>query len=125
VPGELVPGADLALPAWSEIHHRLGELDRVGEGPGRLLLGWAVLEAALRRHAVDSALPIERLPTPALIKQLYTQGELPADAFEALLRLLDGRNLVAHGFAFDDATGAATELRAIIEGLLDFWRQPA
>jgi hypothetical protein len=125
VPGELLPGADLTLPRWDEIHHRLAELDRVGEGPARLLLAWAVLEAALRRHAFDSALPIHRLPPSALIKQLYTQGELPADEFDTLIRLLNERTLVAHGFDLEDSTGAAGELRAIIHLLLDFWRQPA
>jgi hypothetical protein len=125
VPGELLPGADLTLPGWAEIHHRLAEIDCVGDGPARLLLAWAVLEAALRRHAFDSALPIHRLPTSALVKQLYTQGELPADAFETLLRRLEQRTLVAHGFAFEGTAGAAGELRAILEHLLDFWRQPA
>jgi hypothetical protein len=125
VPGELLPGADLVLPDWDEIHRRLAELDRVGEGSARLLLTWAVLEAALRRHAFDSALPIHRLPTSALIKQLYTQGELPADHFETLIRLLDQRNRVAHGFSFDATTGEVVQLLFIIRNLLEFWNEPA
>ena len=125
VPGELLPGVDLTLPGWEEIHRRLADVDGVGEGPARLLLAWAVLEAALRRHAFDSALPLQRLPTSALIKQLYTQGELPADHFEALIRLLDRRNRVAHGFSFDATTGEVGQLLFIIRNLLEFWNEPA
>jgi hypothetical protein len=47
------------------------------------------------------------------------------DAFETLTRRLEQRTLVAHGFAFEGTAGAAGELRAILEHLLDFWRQPA
>jgi hypothetical protein len=125
VPGELLPGADLTVPTWDEIDRRLAEIDPMGDGPARLLLAWAVLEAALRRHAFDSALPIQRLPTSALIKQLYTQGELPADHFETLIRLLDQRNRVAHGFSFDATTGEVDQLLFIIRNLLKFWNEPA
>ncbi|HEY7768573.1 helix-turn-helix domain-containing protein [Longimicrobium sp.] len=125
VPGAVTPGEDLALPTWEEIHHRLAGVDQVMDRPAGLLLGWVVVEAALRRHAFESALPIQRLPTSALIKLLYTQGELPADTFETLIRLHHQRNRLAHGFALEDTTGAAGELRAILEHLLDFWRQPA
>jgi hypothetical protein len=125
VPGELLPGSDLTLPTWDEILCHLAELRPASEGPAGFLLAWGVLEGALRRHAFDSALPIHRLPTSALLKQLYTQGELPAEPFEALTCLLDQRNRVAHGFSFSEPTGAFGELRAIIVHLLEFWKQPA
>ena len=125
VPGELMPGADLALPEWPEIHHQITKLDGERDGPATLLFAWVVMEAVLRRHALDVSLPIHRLPTSGLIKQLYTQGELPAEPFETLMGLLDQRGRVAHGFSFEAAPGEIEELRATIAELLTFWSEPA
>lgn len=124
VPGESVPGADLALPEWQEIHHQIAKLDGERDGPATLLFAWAVLEAVLRRHALDASLPIHRLPTPGLIKQLYTQGELPAEPFDRLMLMLDQRDRVAHGLSFEAAPGEIVELRAMITELLTFWSEP-
>ena len=48
----------------------------MGETEAAFLSLWGVLEAALRRRALQMSIPIERFPTLSLINQLYSQGEL-------------------------------------------------
>lgn len=125
VPGELMPGAEVAVPAWEEIHEQIGRLEDAGEGPGSFLVAWGVMEAVLRRHAVDSALPIHRLPTSGLIQLLYTHGELPLEGYPPLMRLLEDRDRLAYGFSFHAPSGATACLRDMISEFLKYWREEA
>ncbi|HEV7486947.1 MAG TPA: hypothetical protein VGQ65_14810 [Thermoanaerobaculia bacterium] len=62
------------------------------------LIAWSALETVLRRRAQSAAPEIERQSSARVLKQLYSLGRLERETYEKLLRLLEFRNAVAHGF---------------------------
>jgi hypothetical protein len=94
----------------------------VGGSPSAaFLLLWSTVESFMRRLAIKAHLPFQHLPTTALIKELYSLGEIDRASYELALEMLPVRNALAHGFApepnkgemarlFDLATNLWTEL---------------
>jgi len=70
---------------------------REGERKAAFLLLWSALEGSLRLLGRRAQLPLENLPSSALIRELYSAGEISRDQFETLMRLLPVRNHLAHG----------------------------
>jgi hypothetical protein len=122
LPGEF-PASALLLSAeqLEERFEKAGRLLELGDSEAALLALWAVLEGMLRLQAERASLPIERLPSPALIDYLYSHGEISMEQFDEVLLLLDLRNRVAHGFTTPDAGSGATRLQSLIVGLVDEW----
>jgi hypothetical protein len=124
---DLAPGefpASAVLLSWEQLEERFqkaGRLLELGGSEAALLALWAVLEGMLRLQAERASLPIERLPSSALINHLYSHGELSMDQFDEALLLLDLRNRVTHGFATPDVDKAANRLQSLIVGLLAEW----
>lgn len=122
LPGEF-PASAMLLSAeqLEERFERAGRLLEFGDSEAALLALWAVLEGMLRLQAERASLPVERLPSPALIDYLYSHGEISMEQFDEVLLLLDVRNRVAHGFATPDVKTAATRLQSLIVALLNEW----
>lgn len=81
------------------------------------LLLWVAAEALLRMLAHRAELPLERVPTSTLIRDLYSFGELSATDFHAALDLQQIRDAVAHGFQADDVVGAIGRLQELLANL--------
>lgn len=114
-------GEVVSWPAVTERAKRAGHLLELGETEAAFLMLWSALEAMLRRHAEQIALPIERLPTSALLNYLYSQGELSHEQFQQALAALKVRNRLAHGFEAREASREARPLYTLVETLLQEW----
>ena len=114
--GELV-----SWQAVTERAKRAGHLLNLGETDAAFLMLWSTLEAMLRRHAEQIALPIERLPTATVLNYLYSQGELSYEQFQQALAAMKVRNRLVHGFEATEATQEARPLHTLVEALLQEW----
>jgi hypothetical protein len=76
----------------AETLSREGHLEAAG------LIAWSALETILRRRAQSAAPEIERQSSARVLKQLYSIGRIQPETYEKLLRLMEFRNAVAHGF---------------------------
>jgi REase_AHJR-like len=123
-----LPGAADELASWREAAERVARAERLldaGDADAAFLLMWSALEAMLRRHAQSVALPLERLPSQALIKHLYSQGELSMTQYDRAMTALRLRNLLAHGSPATQLGDAASDLRSLIKELSGEWSQDA
>jgi REase_AHJR-like len=62
------------------------------------LVAWSAVETILRRLAQSAAPELERQSSARLLKHLYSIGRVEPEVYEKLLRLMEFRNAVAHGF---------------------------
>lgn len=69
-----------------------------GEIEAAVMLAWSAVEIVLRRSAQTAAPEIERQSSARVLKHLYSLGHLDPVTYEKLLRLMEFRNAVAHGF---------------------------
>ena len=116
--GELVSGQ-----ALTERAHRAEHLLSLGETDAAFLMLWSALEALLRQHATQVALPIERLPTAALLDYLYSQGELTFEQFEQAQAALQVRNRLVHGYEATETSRETRPLHTLVADLLQEWQQ--
>jgi hypothetical protein len=112
------------LSSWQEATERVARAERLldqGNSDAAFFLIWSAFEAILRRHAESVALPIDRLPTLALLKHLYSQGELSIPQYDRAMAARQLRNRLAHGFEVDQLGAAAEDLRSLVNELLNDW----
>ena len=112
------------LLTWEQITQRVEQADKIlssGNSEAAFLFLWAAFEALLRKQAVQVSLPVERFPSSALIKHLYSQGELSMEQFDQAMELLEFRNRVVHGFQTVDLSEPAQQLNTLINDLLHSW----
>jgi len=113
-----------SLPTWEEIWSRVVSAERSTESDspdaGFISL-WSALEAAMRRRSLDVHLPLEQLPTTALMRQLYSEGELSYEQFESLLRLVNIRNRTVHGYRVPEIAVGTTELARTVRQIVQDW----
>lgn len=118
--------ADKGAPApWQiavERTQRAAHLLNLGETDAAFLLLWSAMEALLRYHAGQIGLPIERLPTTALLDYLYSQGELTFEQFEQASTALQVRNRLAHGYAATETNREAQPMHTLVADLLQEWQ---
>jgi hypothetical protein len=62
------------------------------------LIAWSAIEAILRRRAAATGAELERQSSSRLLTELYSIGEIERALYDRLLRLLEFRNAIAHGF---------------------------
>ena len=123
-----LPGSPDELASRQEVTERVARAGRLldaGDLDAAFLLMWSALEALLRRHAQSVALPLERLPSQALLKHLYSQGELSMAQFDRAMAALQLRNLVSHGSPAPQLGDAARDLYSLIEDLSGEWIEGA
>jgi len=112
------------LLTWHQMIQRQSQAERLiilEEMEGAFLSLWAVLEAALRRHAKQVSIPVERFPTSSLIKHLYSQGELSMEQFDAATALQSIRNRFVHGYQTLDLDISTKQLKRLVDELLLLW----
>jgi hypothetical protein len=101
---EVAPSAERLLNR-DAIANRLktaNELRRAGSKDAAFLLLWVSIEALLRQIATREGLPLERMPSSALLKELFSLGILSRDDLEMAQRAFAVRSALVHGF---EATG--------------------
>lgn len=69
-----------------------------GQLEAAAMLAWSAAETILRRRAQSDAPEMERQSSARVLKHLYSLGRVNPDIYEKLLRLMEFRNAVAHGF---------------------------
>jgi len=101
------PCADDVAPLAEHLLDRDEILDRLatarkffeaGSKDAAFVLLWTSLEALLRRIAVEEGLPLERVPSSALMKELYSLGVLSRSDLDITQRAFAVRNCIVHGF---------------------------
>ena len=78
------------------------ELRRAGSKDAAFLLMWTSIEALLRQITAREGLPLERMPSSALLKELFSLGLLSRDDLDVAQRAFAVRSALVHGF---EATG--------------------
>jgi REase_AHJR-like len=101
---EVAPSADPLLnrDAIATRLETANELRRAGSTDAAFLLMWTSIEALLRQIATREGLPLERMPSSALLKELFSLGLLSRDDLNVAQRAFAVRNALVHGF---EATG--------------------
>jgi len=101
-----IPSRDEADQAsWTDIQNGMKsaeKLESMGELQAAYLLLWIAFEQAIRKLSIESGLPLERLAPAVMIRQLYSEGILSMELFDAARSSLETRNLVVHGFRNPD-----------------------
>lgn len=128
VPATEGPGQSLrtasqlaSWPATTERARRASALLASGETEAAFLMLWVTLEALLRRHAEQIALPVDRQPTSALLNYLYSQGELTFEQFQLALMAQQVRDQLVHGFEAAEVPTVTQSLQALVSELLAEW----
>lgn len=73
-------------------------LTQEGHVEAATLLAWSALEAILRKRARSEGLDTVRQSSTRVLKNLYSLGRLDPATYEKLLRFMEFRNALAHGF---------------------------
>ena len=112
-----------AEPApWAELQARAQDADslqQAGQPEAAFLLFWSALEGSLRLLGRRAQLPLENLPSSALIRELYSTGEISRDHFDTLMRLLPVRNRLVHGLLARTEDITVEPLRGLVRTLLE------
>jgi uncharacterized protein YutE (UPF0331/DUF86 family) len=104
-----------------EIVDRIGranELLKTGATDAAFLLMWVSVEALLRHIATREGLPLERVPSASLMKELFSLGILSRSELEVAQRAFSVRNALVHGFAATRLDETARELAQFAQKLL-------
>jgi uncharacterized protein YutE (UPF0331/DUF86 family) len=109
------------LLARQEIVDRLGranELLKTGATDAAFLLMWVAVEALLRHIATREGLPLERVPSSSLMKELFSLGILSRSELEVAQRAFSVRNALVHGFTTTRLDETSRELAQFAQKLL-------
>lgn len=122
-----IPTTASELPSWSELidkHRQVRRLVNAGELEPAVLYLWSILEATLRKRALQQCIPLERLPARMLLDHMVSQGEVPVGQIDLLRDLMQRRNRLAHGGMETVAPIALHQAVETIDGLLQEWSAP-
>jgi len=93
------------------------DLLSTGQNEAAFLLLWSALEGILRHLGERAQLPLANLPPSALMRELYSAGEISREEFEMLVGLFPLRNQLVHGFGLR-ADLEAGQLLILVKPLL-------
>jgi hypothetical protein len=96
-PDQVTEAEPAPLAELQELAREADTLLGAGQPRAAFLLFWSALEGSLRLLGRRAQLPLENLPPSALIRELYSAGEIGRDHFDTLMRLLPVRNRLVHG----------------------------
>ncbi len=116
-PDQISQGQPAPLPLLQERVQNAESLLEVGQSEAAFLLLFSALEGILRLLGRRADLPLETLPPSALIRELYSAGEINRQQFESLMRLLPVRNQLAHGLGVQGPLDVE-QLRLLVQTLL-------
>jgi hypothetical protein len=101
------PGSDEVTPPTQSLLDRQAIVERLGQANELLktgatdaafLLMWISVEALLRHIATREGLPLERVPSSSLLKELFSLGILSRSELELAQWAFSVRNVLVHGF---------------------------
>ncbi|MBI4609945.1 MAG: hypothetical protein HY726_13165 [Candidatus Rokubacteria bacterium] len=118
-PDQLTEAEPAPLPDLQERARDADSLLQAGQPEAAFLLFWSVLEGSLRLLGRRAQLPLENLPSSALIRELYSTGEISRDHFDTLMRLLPIRNRLVHGLLGRAEDVNVQPLRGLVNTLLE------
>ena len=88
-----------------KIMQRIGEAERsleAGLPEAAFLLAWSALEAATRILIAAQGVSDTRITSPRFVlDQAVFRGAISRDEYNSLIRMLEYRNAIAHGFGID------------------------
>jgi hypothetical protein len=94
------------------------ELLKRGVKEAAFVLLWASIEALLRHIASREGLPLERIPSSALLKDLFSLGLLSRNGLDIASRAFSVRNSLVHGFEAPELDAILGELTILAQELL-------
>lgn len=97
---------------------RANELLNTGTVDAAFLLLWVAVEALLRHIATREGLPLERVPSSSLMKELFSLGLLSRSQLDVAQRAFSVRNALVHGFETTRLDETARELAQLAQQLL-------
>ena len=121
------PRSDDVAPATQPLLDREKIVERLKEAEELLQQGvkeaafvllWVSIEALLRHIASREGLPLERAPSSALLKELFSLGLLSRDGLDVALRAFAVRNSLVHGFETPELVAILAELAILAQELL-------
>lgn len=118
-PDQPVEADPAPLPQLEERARLADSLLRDNQSDAAFLLYWSTLEGSLRLLGRRAHLPLENLPSSALIRELYSSGELSQEEFDTLMRLLPVRNRLVHGLVGRTEPANVEPLRGLVNTLLE------
>ncbi len=118
-PDQLTEAEPAPLPDLQERARDADSLLQAGQPEAAFLLLWSTLEGGLRLLGRRAHLPLENLPSSALIRELYSTGEISRDHFDTLMRLLPIRNRLVHGQLGRTEDVNVEPLRGLVKTLLE------
>lgn len=120
-----VPTSTQEMVSWEKLEANVATtILLIAEGhlePATLYL-WSIFEAAMRKLAVISAVPVERLPATKLMNQLYTMGHISVADFETAKKFLTMRNGITHGFGVVPDTQLVQSFLRVVSTLIQEWK---
>jgi hypothetical protein len=118
-PDQLMEADPAPLPQLQERAREADSLLQANQPEAAFLLYWSTLEGSLRLLGRRAQLPLENLPSSALIRELYSSGELSREDFETLMGLLPVRNTLVHGLVGRTERANVEPLRSLVNTLLE------
>jgi hypothetical protein len=121
------PRSDEVIPPTQQLLDRKDIVDRLGRANELLKMGatdaaflllWVSVEALLRHLATREGLPLERVPSSSLMKELFSLGILSRSEHDVAQRAFDVRNTLVHGFHATGLDETAGELARLAQQLL-------
>jgi len=124
VEGQNPPGISEDLPQWTQLKDHACQADgllKERKMEPALLYLWSIFEASLRKHAIETPIPVERFPVSRLINHMYSLGELTLSQYDLTNAVLETRNKLAHGFLTKLDYSLMNQFKSLVEGLIDEW----
>jgi hypothetical protein len=120
----ILPSSERDLPSWEELRTRLSRLEMLIQDsffePSILFLS-SIIEAVLRKRAIEQNIPIWRLPEKNLLNHLFSSGEISMSDFDIFKKCLELRNKVAHGLATSIDPNLLNSANVSVENLVTTW----
>lgn len=121
------PRSDDIAPSTEQLLTREQVVERLNNGEELLHQGakevafvllWMSTEALLRHIASREGFPLERLPSSALLRELFSLGILSREGLDTTLRAFAIRNSLVHGFNAPELDEILGELAPLARQLL-------
>jgi hypothetical protein len=118
-PDQMMEAEPAPLPELQQRAREADSLLQANQPDAAFLLYWSTVEGSLRLLGRRAQLPLENLPSSALIRELYSSGELSREEFDTLMRLLPMRNRLVHGLVGRTDRANVEPLRGLVNTLLE------
>jgi REase_AHJR-like len=122
----ILPSGEQDLPSWEELKANSSKLDNLIQDSlfePALLFFSSILEAVLRKRAMNQNIPIWRFPEKNLLNHLFSNGEISMSELDLFKACLDLRNRVAHGISASIDPSLLGSANTSIKALVAKWSQ--